>query len=87
MLAARSDSFTIYAYGESIDPVNGEVYSKQCKMVVQRIPSYVDSAGNVAETPLDSDLAESLDLAPLNTENERFGRRFVVVSFEWVEPS
>lgn len=87
VLTARSDSFTIYAYGESINPVNGEVYSKQCKMVVQRIPSYVDSAGNVAETPLDSVLATSLGLAPLNSENETFGRRFVVVSFEWVEPS
>ena len=77
VLTARSDSFTIYAYGESINPVNGEVSSRQCKMVVQRIPSYVDSDGNVAETPLDS----------LNAENETFGRRFVVLSFEWVEPS
>lgn len=87
VLTARSDSFTIYAYGESINPISGEVYSKKCEMVVQRIPSYVDSAGNLPETPLDSISASELSMAPLNTENETFGRRFIVVSFKWVDPS
>ena len=87
VLTARSDSFTIYAYGESINPISGEVYSKKCEMVVQRIPSYVDSAGNLPETPLDSSSASALGMASLNTENKTFGRRFIVVSFKWVDPS
>ena len=72
VLAARSDTFTIRAYGDTLDP-NGKIISRAwCEAVVQRTPEPVepDATGlNSARTGEPGDL----------------GRRFVIVSFRWLD--
>jgi hypothetical protein len=72
-LAARSDTFRIRAYGESLD-ASGKVAAKAwCEAIVQRSPQYSDPADDLLETG-----------ATLNTANTEFGRRFEIVSFRWL---
>ncbi len=74
-LSARSDTFRIRAYGESLD-ASGKVTARAwCEAVVQRSPEYVDPSDDLLETP-----------ATLNATNRKFGRRFEVVSFRWLNP-
>lgn len=87
-LSARSDTFVIRAYGEVLNPVlaaddpariTGRAW---CEAVVQRMPDYVDDAGNAAEArPVEG------GAVVLTEENRRFGRRFQVVEFRWLSPS
>ncbi|MDP0496057.1 MAG: hypothetical protein Q7Q73_07590 [Verrucomicrobiota bacterium JB024] len=86
-LMARSDTFVIRAYGESVNPmlssddagyITGRAW---CEAVVQRLPDYVDTSGNAAED------APVLDGAVnLTAVNQRLGRRYQVVSFRWLTP-
>ena len=50
-LTARSDTFMIRSYGNSIDPftVSSEAES-YFELVVQRVPEYLDSPGNTPDT-------------------------------------
>lgn len=76
-LQARSDTFVIRAYGESINPVTGEIEARAwCEAVAQRTPDYVD----LGENPE----AWEMSLGPTNSE---FGRRFSIVSFRWLTPA
>ncbi|CAA6679670.1 MULTISPECIES: hypothetical protein [unclassified Lentimonas] len=78
-LTARSDTFTIRAYGNVKDPVSdGTMAEAYCDMVVQRIPEYVDSAESGSATG-----DASFD-APSSAVNLQFGRRFRVVSFRFL---
>ena len=88
-LAARSDTFVIRAYGETVNPllpstdpsyITGRAW---CEAVVQRLPDYMDSTptGNAAEVqPVTGNTVN------LTVTNQRFGRRFQVVSFRWLTP-
>lgn len=74
-LSARSDTFRIRAYGESLDS-SGQVTARAwCEAVVQRSPQYVDPADDSLETP-----------DTLNPTNRKFGRRFEIVAFRWLNP-
>lgn len=76
VITCRSDTFTIRAYGESRD-ADGKVESRAwCEAVVQRTPSFIDS----------SDRPQTL-LEDANPTNQRFGRRFEIVSFRRLHPS
>jgi hypothetical protein len=81
VISARSDTFTIRAYGEALNPVlasadAGYIQGRAwCEAVVQRVPDYVSTANQPWETG-----------AALSTENQTFGRRFKVVSFRWLSP-
>lgn len=83
-LAVRDDTFRIRAYGEAI--VNGKVVARAwCEAVVQRLPEYLDSANN-ADVParvLNASGAfnDNSSLLPANT---RFGRKFRVETFRWL---
>jgi hypothetical protein len=71
--AVRGDTFKIRSYGEAT-AADGTVLARAwCEAVVQRVPEYMD--------PVDS--PEKAD--QLNPVNERFGRRFQVVSFRWLK--
>ncbi len=70
VLSARSDTFIIRAYGESLTP-SGEIAAKSwCEAVVQRVPTPVRSDDN------------GLDPKPDSAVNS--GRRFIITSFRWL---
>jgi type II secretory pathway pseudopilin PulG len=73
-LSARSDSFVIRSYGDSLD-ADGKVQARAwCEATVQRIPQ-----------PLEPD-ASGLDSKYAGQPGD-FGRRFVIVSFRWLSPA
>ena len=74
---ARSDTFTIRAYGESRDASGKISASVTCEAVIQRTPDWVDPVDAV-ETPI---------ATLLSNANRVFGRRFLVTSFRWLNPS
>lgn len=81
-LTVRCDTFTIRAYGEAHDS-SGRVISRAwCQAVVQRIPSYVDST-NAADTQVVDSEGQKIASA-LTAINRRFGRKFVINSFQWL---
>ncbi|HEY0944330.1 MAG TPA: hypothetical protein VGD81_03655, partial [Opitutaceae bacterium] len=79
-LAARSDTFVIRTYGETVNPVLDETDSAHitgrawCEAVVQRFPDYVNPA-------------DAAHVAPTVPDNQCFGRRFKIISFRWLAPS
>ncbi len=78
VITVRSDTFAIRAYGEINNPLTGEIVAQAClEAVVQRLPEYVVSYENSPDES-GSDLSDT---------NARFGRRFVVVSFRWLNDS
>ncbi len=74
VLTARSDTFKIRAYGDSINQLTGQKASAWCEVVVQRVPEFVDPA---------NEPSDSMDA--LNGTNLNLGRRFKVVSFRWLD--
>lgn len=85
LLSARSDTFRIRTYGETRNAVTDEVMGRAwCEAIVQRMPDYVDSVANDA-------IAAGYSATPpggvaLTPGNARFGRKFVVVGFRWLNP-
>ena len=74
-LVVRGDTFVVRAYGESTDN-SGKVLARAwCEGVVQRVPEFVDPS-DTPETPI----------ASLSETNQRFGRKFKLVSFRWLAP-
>ncbi|MCC5846626.1 MAG: hypothetical protein JJU29_00920 [Verrucomicrobia bacterium] len=78
ILSARSDTFVIRAYSELGG--NGESPTARvwCEAVVQRTAEYVEPSDEPWRNPVDD------TLHPLN---ERFGRRFEMVAFRWLDSS
>jgi hypothetical protein len=74
-LSARSDTFRIRAYGESHNAAGKVEARAWCEAVVQRSPAYVDPSDDVMEKP-----------TTLGVVNAKFGRRFEIVAFRWLEP-
>ncbi|MEK7949418.1 hypothetical protein [Luteolibacter soli] len=73
-LSARSDSFVIRAYGDSVDEAGNVQARVWCEATVQRIPEPL--------VPDDSGLDSK------NTgKTGDFGRRFIIASFRWLSPS
>lgn len=81
LMAARSDTFTIRAYGETLSP-SGQVVAKAwCEAVVQRLPEPVKSNPSRAEI-LWPENPSNVATDPLNA----LGRKFVIKSFRWLAP-
>lgn len=76
-LSARSDTFTIRAYGESINQKTGVVEGRAwLEATVQRGTVFVDPSEDPA-----------LPLSSLRSKpNQEFGRRFNIVAFRWLSP-
>jgi Tfp pilus assembly protein PilX len=98
-LSARSDTFVIRTFGESINPATGASAGKAwCEAVVQRLPDYVDQTDTKLSTAPSDGLKTALyDATPpyktdaygtitnnIGTNNQTFGRRFKIVSFRWL---
>ncbi len=73
ILSARDDTFTIRAYGESVDARGKVVVQAWCEAVVKRTREFNDQA----------DRADSID-APVSPVNVTFGRKYAIVSFRWL---
>lgn len=79
VISARSDTFRIRSYGESLSPDGKTVLARAwCEAVVQRMPSYVDPSN------LPSERASSPSDSALSLTNRTFGRKFEVLSFRWL---
>lgn len=78
VLSARDDTFTIRAYGDSRDRSNAAriVARAWCEVTVCRSAEFVDQRDAAELSPHSSSML-------VNT-NQRFGRRYVVVSFRWL---
>jgi hypothetical protein len=73
VLSARSDTFTIRTYGECRDGAGMVIARAWAEAIVQRMPQ-----------PLDAD---PTGLNPMTTDSGRFGRRFTITSFRWLNGS
>jgi len=74
ILSVRDDTFTIRAYGDSRDQ-NGKVLAKAwCEAVVKRTRDFLDK----------SEAPDSID-PPAKQANTRFGRRYEILSFRWLD--
>ena len=72
----RGDTFKIRAYGEATTE-SGTVEAKAwCEAIVQRVPDYVDP----------TDPPETATASLTRQSNKSFGRRFLIVSFRWINP-
>lgn len=76
ILSARSDTFLIRAYGESVDPAGTIQARAWCEAVVERDRNFVNRL-DPATTPIE-ELRED--------DNKTFGRRYLVRSFRWLNP-
>jgi hypothetical protein len=78
VISARSDTFLIRAYGETVNPLDpNDVKSRAwCEAVVQRVPDYVNDTADLAQV-----------FPPTNLDNQTFGRRFKIVSMRWLSPA
>lgn len=83
ILTVRSDTFTIRAYGESIDPITQQVLAKAwCEAVVQRLPDPVENNTLTTQNQQEAHLIKPT--TPTGTAGER---RFQVTSFRWLPES
>ncbi|HSI10179.1 MAG TPA: hypothetical protein VK985_16460 [Rariglobus sp.] len=75
-LSARSDTFTIRTYGETMNPATQEINGRAwCEAVVQRLPGYVEDSVNAWDSPASGSASQT------------FGRKFKIVSFRWLSPN
>jgi hypothetical protein len=82
-LAARSDTFVIRTYGETLDPISATpvvLGRAWCEAVVQRVVEPVNRKSTVTAS---SDYHEPTTATPTAPD---FGRKFKVVSFRWLSP-
>ena len=85
-LAARSDTFRIRGYGEARSQDGTQIIARAtCEAVVQRFPEYLDPVTDAANNePWDE---ASPSGTTLNAINQKFGRRFKIISFRWLSPN
>jgi hypothetical protein len=76
VMTVRGDTFRIRSYGESRDSSGKVLARARAETIVQRLPGYLDPA----------DLPQTAPGDLTSPANQRFGRRFVVTSFRWLEP-
>ena len=73
-MSARSDSFTVRAYGEALDKTTGKVLATAwCEATIQRLPD-----------PVASPTATGSPESELVKPTSPFGRRFEIRSFRWL---
>lgn len=78
VIQARSETFRLRAYGSTTNPLTGEPEAEAwCEAVVQRVSEYI----NPDDTPDQVDTPSS----PLAEVNQRFGRRYKVLAFRWLQ--
>ncbi|MBK1855311.1 hypothetical protein JO972_10105 [Verrucomicrobiaceae bacterium 5K15] len=94
VMATRSDTFVIRAYGDSKDADGVIRATAHCEMVVQRVPEWlastteeatVQSSSYPSQNPTTHPILEKWEENPnLPEVNKKFGRKFEVKSFRWL---
>lgn len=82
ILTVRDDTFTVRAYGCVRNARNAVLAQCWCEATVQRTPDYVDPSDAPTAAEFSADLRHADKLSPLN---RRFGRRFRITSFKWLD--
>lgn len=83
VLSARDDTFVIRCYGDARDH-KGEIISiRWAEAVVKRTADYVDPNDQNIDLPGSESEGLSSDKS-VSQINERFGRRFKIISFRWL---
>ncbi len=87
-LSVRDDTFKIRAYGEALD-TNGKVVARAwCEAIVQRTSEYTDSSDDSTEPSrimaADGTFSDNTDLSETN---RKFGRKFRIQNFRWLNSS
>ncbi|MCP5537436.1 MAG: hypothetical protein H7A51_14535 [Akkermansiaceae bacterium] len=75
-LSARSDTFVIRAYGETLDESGKVIAQAWCEAEVIREARFVDPGNE-----------PTADISALNPANRLFGRHYKITSFRWLNPS
>ncbi len=84
VLSVRDDTFTIRAYGDARDPSGRAILaSAVCEATVRRVRDFVDPVDDAVTATLSG---PSGSIPPLTATNDRFGRRFQIISFRWLNP-
>ena len=86
-LAARSDTFRVRGYGETRSQDGTRILARAtCEAVVQRFPEYMDAATDAPNNQPWSEATNpfSPSASKLNPINQKFGRRFKLVKFRWL---
>ena len=73
-LTPRGDTFRIRGYGSATDASGRVLAESWCEAIVQRLPEYID--------PVDSSETEHAMLT--SKVNQSFGRRFQIITFQWL---
>jgi Tfp pilus assembly protein PilV len=83
-LSARSDTFRIRGYGEVRSADGTRILAQAtCESVVQRYPEYLDPTTDAPNNePWDE---ASTSATTLNAINQKFGRRFKIGRFRWLD--
>ena len=76
IMSARDDTFTIRAYGDSRSTSGQIEATAWCELVVQRRAELVDASESSQLSTASNELTSEA--------NQRFGRRYSVVSFRWL---
>lgn len=72
IISGRSDTFLVRSYGTVTDPVTGDIQANAVgEAIIQRLPEFIDPA-------------DAPTVTELSVTNQRFGRRFAVLSFRWL---
>ncbi|MDR3228605.1 MAG: hypothetical protein LBT53_04245 [Puniceicoccales bacterium] len=92
-LSARSDTFTIRAYGDTVGEGGNNLAGRAwCELVVQRTPEYVDPTDAPETNPHDDMNFGNINTTgkeknALSVINKYLGRRFRIVSIRWLNES
>jgi hypothetical protein len=81
-VTVRSDTFVIRTYGAARDGNRISAVAR-CEAVVQRVPSFVDPTDEPSKVQSAVTTGDR-KVTSLSQVNQRFGRRFQVVSFRWL---
>lgn len=81
LMTVRSDTFTIRAYGESVDQSGKTLARAWCEAVVQRMPDYVNANDDAFEPAWNEDGSANEKVSDLSRE---YGRKFLITSFRWI---
>ena len=90
VIAARSDTFTIRAYGEVLSAASSSprpIAKAYCEAVVQRLPEFVDPTNPPATPVIISTDRTQIGFTPnpaLTPVNANLGRKFKIISFRWL---